>query len=83
MVKDCVVEVLQIRTKKYVVVLSVLDTEGIKRKHAVGKRARDGIIKHLGVMMKHLPIIPMLVWNRIIAEIQEGNGQQFGALLWI
>lgn len=40
-----------ILTKKSVVVLSVLDTEDLKQKHAVEKRASDGMLKHLRNMM--------------------------------
>ena len=50
-----------VRTKKYVVIVDVLDTEDIKPKHAVGKRASDGMFKHLMVMKQHQPNFPMVV----------------------
>ena len=66
-------------SKKYVVVLTVLDTEGLKPKPAVGKPARNGMIKHLMNMVTRHLRNPMLVWTRIIAEIQMVN-HQFGAI---
>ena len=67
------------RTKKYVVVLNVLDTEDIKLKHAVEKRASDGIFKNLIIMPTRHKSTLKVVWNKIIAEIQMVN-QQFGAI---
>ena len=67
-------------TKKSVVVLSVMDTEECKPKHALEKRARDGMLTHLMYVIlvtRHLRN-QMLVWNRIIAETQMVF-QQFGA----
>ena len=40
-------------TRKYVVARNVLTTEESKPKHAVGKPARDGIVKLLRVMIIH------------------------------
>ena len=65
-------------TKKNVVVLTVLGTEDLKAKHAVEKRASDGMFKHHGhILTRHLTIL-VLVWNQISAETQI-KVTQFGA----
>ena len=59
-------------------VLTVLDTEDIKPKHVLGKRANDGMFKRLKLILTgHLRNL-MLVWNRINAETQMVGRQQFG-----
>ena len=65
--------------KKYVVVLSVRDTEDIKQKHVVDIHASDGMFKHLINMVTHHLRNLILLWNKISAEIQMVF-QQFGAI---
>ena len=59
-------------------ILTVMDTEEVKPKHAVEKRARDGMFKHLKSMIMIQQNTPMRDWNRISVETQIMS-QQFGA----
>ena len=70
---DILAKLGTIGTKKYAVVLTVMDTEDIKLRHAVDILASDGMFKHLMSMvviqlqLRNL----MLVWKTTIsAEIQ-------------
>ena len=59
-----------LKTKKYVAVNNVLDTEDIKPKQKKDIRAKDGICKHLRNIIIRQKSTLMQVWKIIGAEIQ-------------
>ena len=61
-------------------VRNVVDTEDFNPKHGVEKRASNGMLRHLMLILEQQKTIPIKVWNRIIAETQMVS-QQFGVIL--